>query len=483
MKKLCLFLILPLFLFAENIDSLSAELAKEKAAYEKRRNTLEQLTRKRWQTREKYLELLSDKKEQQQKLQQRVEQRYASMTLRREENLTASNRREILLNQKKELQEITTYRRESILQQLEKCREHIRKKTFPIDREREMLTMQNKIPAQPEKRRERELLALIAEIRLRSLQKGTEISRSPATILPNSNEPIEVNLIRFGSLFAIAMEQSDSAPVFYLTQTGSEETPLYRWQNMSRTSKAGELAQILTETPNDTVVTRVIPVDLSGGTLFRNAPKGEESLLTKAHNFFQLGGITMYPLALLLLWAVLIIIERTLFYTLYRWGYGKTIRTTLNLLEESRPKELDSFLKKRKDHFAQIAHITLDKSAKTEKEKEEYLREYLLKESPKLEARLGTLAVIAASAPLLGLFGTVTGMIEMFNAITRYGTGDPKLLASGISEALITTETGLAIAIPLLLIHNMLRNRKNRLLADLDIFAAQLLNRSGEESQ
>jgi biopolymer transport protein ExbB len=66
--------------------------------------------------------------------------------------------------------------------------------------------------------------------------------------------------------------------------------------------------------------------------------------------------------------------------------------------------------------------------------------------------------VFAATAPLLGLLGTVMGMIELFNVITMHGTSDPKLLAGGISIALVTTEAGLIVAIPLQLLHTLLVN-------------------------
>jgi len=108
---------------------------------------------------------------------------------------------------------------------------------------------------------------------------------------------------------------------------------------------------------------------------------------------------------------------------------------------------------------------------------EKSIKELLLTEVPQLDKHLATLAVLAGAAPLLGLLGTVTGMIRMFEAITKFGTGDPKLLAGGISEALITTEVGLAIAIPLLLIHNFLRNRRNHIQSDMEMYAMRILNR------
>ena len=81
------------------------------------------------------------------------------------------------------------------------------------------------------------------------------------------------------------------------------------------------------------------------------------------------------------------------------------------------------------------------------------LDDAVLKELPKLEAGLNVVKVLAAVAPLMGLLGTVIGMIVTFQAITLFGTGDPKLMAGGISQALVTTVQGLIAAIPLLLLH------------------------------
>lgn len=81
------------------------------------------------------------------------------------------------------------------------------------------------------------------------------------------------------------------------------------------------------------------------------------------------------------------------------------------------------------------------------------LDDAILKEIPKLEGGLNVVKVLAATAPLLGLLGTVIGMINTFQAITLFGTGDPQIMAGGISEALVTTVLGLIAAIPLLLLH------------------------------
>ena len=95
----------------------------------------------------------------------------------------------------------------------------------------------------------------------------------------------------------------------------------------------------------------------------------------------------------------------------------------------------------------------------TPEELEAQLEDVLAKAAPALEKNLSIIKLLAAVAPLLGLLGTVIGMIETFQAITLFGTGDPKLMAGGISQALVTTMLGLIAAVPLLFVHNILDSR------------------------
>jgi biopolymer transport protein ExbB len=101
--------------------------------------------------------------------------------------------------------------------------------------------------------------------------------------------------------------------------------------------------------------------------------------------------------------------------------------------------------------------------------------EAVLRELPALERGQSIIKLFAGIAPLLGLLGTVTGMIATFQAITNFGTGDPKLMASGISQALITTVLGLVAAIPLLLAHNSVASQSKRLIQLLDEQSAGLM--------
>jgi len=105
------------------------------------------------------------------------------------------------------------------------------------------------------------------------------------------------------------------------------------------------------------------------------------------------------------------------------------------------------------------------------------LDEAITREVPDLEKGLSMIKLFAAVAPLLGLLGTVTGMIATFQAISLFGTGDPKLMANGISQALVTTMLGLSVAIPLLFLYNLLASRSKQLVQILDEQSAGIMSR------
>jgi biopolymer transport protein ExbB len=97
-------------------------------------------------------------------------------------------------------------------------------------------------------------------------------------------------------------------------------------------------------------------------------------------------------------------------------------------------------------------------------------------ESGRLDRFGSVILVIAAVAPLLGLLGTVTGMIATFDIITEFGTGDPKLLSGGISIALVTTELGLIVAIPVLMVGNLLSGWAERIKDSMEHSALHVIN-------
>ena len=110
------------------------------------------------------------------------------------------------------------------------------------------------------------------------------------------------------------------------------------------------------------------------------------------------------------------------------------------------------------------------------------IRQGLVSESSlALRQNVGLIKVLIAICPLLGLLGTVTGMIATFQMITLFGTGDPRMMAGGISTALVTTVLGLVVAIPLTLLHSFLQGKAKALIQVLEEQAAGMIARVAEQ--
>ncbi|MBS3797611.1 MotA/TolQ/ExbB proton channel family protein [Pseudoalteromonas sp. BDTF-M6] len=124
-----------------------------------------------------------------------------------------------------------------------------------------------------------------------------------------------------------------------------------------------------------------------------------------------------------------------------------------------------------KDQYPDVAHDTLELK----------LSEAILREMPKITRNLTLIKIISVVAPLLGLLGTVTGMINTFQAITLFGTGDPKLMAGGISQALVTTVLGLVVAIPTVFLYTLLNTRSKNLMLILQEQSAGLIAERSEK--
>ena len=110
------------------------------------------------------------------------------------------------------------------------------------------------------------------------------------------------------------------------------------------------------------------------------------------------------------------------------------------------------------------------------------LAEAIMSERPSIERGIGAVRIISVVAPLAGLLGTVTGMIVTFQMITLYGTGDPKLMAGGISQALVTTVLGLLVAIPTTLLHSFTASSAKGIISVLEEQSTGILAERAEGS-
>ncbi len=127
--------------------------------------------------------------------------------------------------------------------------------------------------------------------------------------------------------------------------------------------------------------------------------------------------------------------------------------------------------------LGRILAVAADNPDADREQLELMLDEAVLRESSKLESLIWLVRIVSVVAPLMGLLGTVTGMIRTFQSITLFGAGDPRMMAGGISEALVTTMLGLCVAIPLTLLHAVLSNNTKKIVDTLDEQSAGLIAR------
>jgi biopolymer transport protein ExbB len=188
------------------------------------------------------------------------------------------------------------------------------------------------------------------------------------------------------------------------------------------------------------------------------------------------GGSIAWIIVALGLLGVVFIVLRIFFLRAASASTGKVSREVGSLVREGRLEEALKACKRLKGSTANVVASAVRNLDRDREHIEDIVSEQILHESAHLNRFGALIMVIAAVAPLLGLLGTVTGMIATFDIITEFGTGDPKLLSSGISIALITTEVGLEVAIPTLIFGNLLSGWAESIKDDMEKAALHVMN-------
>jgi len=184
---------------------------------------------------------------------------------------------------------------------------------------------------------------------------------------------------------------------------------------------------------------------------------------------YQQGGTPGYVITAVLALGFLIAIM-SLFTTLTE---GSKIKSQLK--DTSNPSEGNAL-----GRILKIYHENRDSDVENLELK---LDEAILRETPRIERGINTIKILAAVAPLLGLLGTVIGMIETFQQITLFGTGDPKLMAGSISMALVTTAMGIIAALPLIFVHSIVHARAKSIVHVLDEQSAGIIAAHAEKEK
>ena len=283
----------------------------------------------------------------------------------------------------------------------------------------------------------------------REMTEQGKVSRFNTDVIVDGGNKVQKEVVRVGAFNLISDGQ-------YLEYTPSTNTisQLTRQPSSRFTATAADLQQ---------ANTGVVPfaLDPTGGSilgLLVQAPDTSEQV--------HQGGAVGYVILGVGLLALLIALER--FVSLLLMG-GKIRRQLKD--DTARDDNPLGRVMKVKDQYPNVAYDTLELK----------LSEAILREMPKITRNLTLIKIISVVAPLLGLLGTVTGMINTFQAITLFGTGDPKLMAGGISQALVTTVLGLVVAIPTVFLYTLLNTRSKGLLLILQEQSAGIIAERSEK--
>ncbi|MGV6817346.1 MAG: MotA/TolQ/ExbB proton channel family protein [Thiotrichales bacterium] len=188
------------------------------------------------------------------------------------------------------------------------------------------------------------------------------------------------------------------------------------------------------------------------------------------------GGVIGYVILGLGVLGLLLIVLRVVFLIRANSNVEKLTQTVVDKIDDCKPEDAITAIKGEKGAIARVIRAILRNLNKDRAHLEDIITESILNENNSLDRFGAFILVIAAVAPLLGLLGTVSGMISTFDIITEFGTGDPKLLSGGIAIALVTTMLGLIVAIPLLLVGNLLSGWAQSIKDDMERNALHIVN-------
>lgn len=287
----------------------------------------------------------------------------------------------------------------------------------------------------------------------RELIESGRVVKFNANVIKTNGEAHEQEVVRVGVWNLV----SEGKYLRYVTETGKiEELP------RQPDADAVKSAQDLQAATSGFVGFSIDPTGPSGGSLLA-------ALINKANleEHFHNGGLVGYVITAIGVVGLLLALWRAI--ALVSIGSGVSAQ-----LKSSKPNI--------NNPLGRVLKVAEDNQNVDTETLELKLDEAVLKERPRIEAGLPVLKIIAAVAPLLGLLGTVTGMIQTFQAITMFGAGDPKNMAGGISAALITTVQGLIVAIPMVILHTVLSGKAKRIVHVLDEQATGIVAQNSEQN-
>ena len=196
-------------------------------------------------------------------------------------------------------------------------------------------------------------------------------------------------------------------------------------------------------------------------------------------HYLEVGGPILWVLVIISIGAFAVVLERIVFFARNEKNVGSNFRDEiLSLVANKKIDEAIALCDTKKSCVASAVKKFLQKAPRgiDVQDYEFILKEITIKETSPYESRLNLLASVISISPMLGLLGTVTGMIRAFTNISKYGAGDAAIVADGIAEALLTTAAGLMIAIPVIVVYNYLNRRLEKMENEIDDVVTNISN-------
>jgi biopolymer transport protein ExbB len=352
-------------------------------------------------------------------------------------------------------------------------------RSFPA-RIPERIAALNRVLASAEIKRDApgDALADLMAFQRSELDLSRAVSLEKRGFLRAGGEPGQGLFLRLGTVTAAYRDDSTGKAGLLLKNPPDPATSPFAWREALPPDAEKSLNNALTALEKESSSIVMVPMDvlLTQNTAKTYARVSDKGFWSTTYDTVKTGGVFLIPLVIVFLLAAAIGIGKLR--SLRRAARGAKSYDEAVAMTARGDAEGVGALRARYPEspvFRALAVIALRRGA-GRAEAEKSVRELLIREVPRLERGLTTLAVLAAAAPMLGLLGTISGLVAMFQVITELGVNDPKMLAGGIGEALITTETGLVIAIPALLLHNYLANRSDDLVSEVEYRATKALN-------
>ena len=293
---------------------------------------------------------------------------------------------------------------------------------------------------------------------IKIVEKYSSVSKEEGSFFLQNGQEVKGEIIKIGNIASYGHSQQGSGA---LAPAGENKFKV--WRNEDSTI----VAEIFNGKTQDS-----LPIFLYESSIKSIVQKKKKTI----RSVIESGGIIAWIIVFLGLFALILIVLRIWFLRKSSSSTEKILKKIVHNIESDDMEHAMRIASHKHSSSGRVMYAVLRNISRDREHIEDIVSESILHESGQLNRFGSLIMVVATVSPLLGLLGTVTGMISTFDIITEFGTGDPKLLSEGISIALVTTEVGLAVAIPALVFGNVLSGWAERIKDDMEKAALRVIN-------